>query len=99
MSRTIEIENVLRPGKTYRADAARFAAMQAALLSVLPDAPPGLTPDQAIQAVKPLLPPDLFPGGATAGWWVKAVQLDQEAKGVIARSPKGPVRLWQAAVG
>ena len=93
---TIEIENVLQPGKTYRADADKFAAMKAAVLAALPAAPPGMTPADLIAAVKPALPQDLFPAGATAGWWVKAVQLDQEAKGAILRSEKAPVRLWKA---
>jgi hypothetical protein len=44
-----------------------------------------------------LLPGDLFPGGEKAGWWVKAVQLDLEAKQVIARTPS-PVRLYRRAV-
>jgi hypothetical protein len=50
--------------------------------------------DELIAAVKSGLPQDLFPGGETAGWWVKSVQLDLEAKGVIKRAPKSPVRLW-----
>ena len=37
--------------------------------------------------------PYLFPGGDKAGWGLKAVQLDQEAKGVIGRADKPPVRL------
>ena len=89
----IEIENVTQPGKTYRVDAAKFAAMKSAVLAVVPDAPPGMTPAEVIAAVRPLLPQDLFPGGATAGWWVKAVQLDQEAKGTLRRAPRPPVRL------
>ena len=90
----IEIENVGQPGKTYRVDAAKYAAMRAAYLAVLPDTPPGLTPEQIIAAVQDHLPQDLFPGGATAGWWGKAVQLDLEAKQIIARSIK-PVRLYR----
>ncbi len=43
-------------------------------------------------AVVAHLPEDLFPGGATAGWWAKAVQLDLEAKGAIAREPVKPLR-------
>jgi hypothetical protein len=54
-----------------------------------------LTPAEVIEAVKPLLDQTLFPGGDTAGWWVKSVQLDLEAKKVITRGPKAPVRLWQ----
>ena len=90
----IEIENVGQPGKTYRVDGAKYAAMRSAYLAVLPDAAPGLTPEQIIAALRGSLPQDLFPGGATAGWWGKAVQLDLEAKGIIARSVK-PVRLFK----
>jgi len=92
---TTKVENVLRPGKTYAVNAAKQAAMQAAVLSVLPDAAPGLTPAEVIAAVKPILPQDLFPGGDKAGWWVKSVQLDLEAKGLIRRADKPPVRLWK----
>lgn len=91
---TIRIENVLQPGKTYPVDAAKFETMKKALLAVVPDMPPRITPEEIIALVKPSLPDDLFPGGSTAGWWVKSVQLDQEAKGVIARSFK-PVRLYK----
>lgn len=91
----IEIENVGQPGKTYRVDADKFAEMRRAVLTALPDAPPGMTPAALIAAVKPLLDQTLFPGGETAGWWVKAVQLDLEAKTVIARAANSPVRLWR----
>ncbi len=93
MSDKAEIENVTQPGKTYRVDAAKFAAVRSAVLRVVPDAPPGMTPAEVIAAVRPLLPQDLFPGGEKAGWWVKAVQLDQEAKGILKRAARPPVRL------
>jgi hypothetical protein len=92
---TMEIQNVGQPGKTYRVNAAKFRAMQAAMLAVLPGAGPGMAVGEVIEAVVPLLPEALFPGGDTAGWWVKAVQLDQEAKGVIARAKGSPVRLYR----
>lgn len=90
------VENVGQPGKTYSVDADKFAAMRAAVMSVCPAAPPGLTPAEIISAVIPQLPKDLFPGGETAGWWVKCVQLDLEAKGSLKRAPRSPVRLWKA---
>jgi len=37
-------------------------------------------------------PADLFPGGAKAGWWMKTVQLDLEAKRIIAREKTKPLR-------
>lgn len=91
----IEVENVTSPGHRYRVQADKYHDMRAALLAVLPVAAPGLTPAEAIAAARPLLSPALFPGGEKAGWWMKCVQLDLEAKGVIARATKPPVRLWK----
>jgi hypothetical protein len=92
----IEVENVLQPGKTYRVDADKYAAARAALLAVMPGAP-GETPAALQKAMVAHLPESLFPGGEKVGWWMKCVQLDLEAKGIIARSAKPPVRLFQAA--
>ena len=92
---TMEIQNVGQPGKTWRVNTAKFHAMQAAVLAVLPATAPGMAVAEVIRAVGPLLPQDLFPGGRTAGWWVKAVQLDQEAKRVILRAKGSPVRLYR----
>ncbi len=91
----IEVENVGQPGKTTRVDAVKYTEMRAAMEKVLPTEPPGLTPAEVIEAVKPHLSEALFPGGDTAGWWVKCVQLDLEAKGLLKRAPKAPVRLWR----
>jgi hypothetical protein len=44
------------------------------------------------KSVKPYLPDDLFPGGRTAGWWAKTVQLDLEAKGMVIRHRGKPLR-------
>lgn len=90
------VEGVLHPGKHYSVDAAKFAAMRLAIHSVLPAFAPGLTVAELGAAVQAHLPQDLFPGGATAGWWVKCVQLDQEAKGVILRTRSTPLRLYLA---
>jgi hypothetical protein len=91
----IEIENVLHPGKVYRVQANKYEAMREAFLKILPAEVPGLTAGEIIEQVKPHLPQDLFPGGEKAGWWVAAVQLDLEAKGVIKRDEKPPVRLYR----
>lgn len=91
----VEIENVNCPGKTYRVQADKFAAMRAAILAVLPHEAPGLTPAEIRARTKDSLPQSLFPGGETAGWWIKTVQLDLEAKRIIARAAKPPVRLYR----
>lgn len=89
----IEIENFTSPGRTYRVDRTKYEAMREALLAVLPDEEPGLTVAEAKAKLLPLLPQELFPGGDKAGWWLKAAQLDLEAKGVVARGSGSPVRL------
>jgi hypothetical protein len=90
----IEIENINTPGRTERVNRAKYMAMRDALLAVLPSEAPGLTVADAKEALLPCLPDDLFPQGKTAGWWLKAVQLDLEAKGVIKRAPRKPVQLY-----
>ncbi|WP_426000119.1 DUF6958 family protein [Caulobacter sp. DWR1-3-2b1] len=93
MSDKIEIENINTPGRTQRVDRAKYLAMRESLLAILPSDAPGITVPQARETLLPLLPETLFPHGATAGWWLKAVQLDLEAKGVIKRAPIKPVHL------
>ena len=91
---TIEIENVTSPGHVRRIDRVKYIAMRDALLAVLPSSPPGILVPEAKAALLPQLPDDLFPAGAKAGWWLKAAQLDLEAKGKIRRGPGKPVRLF-----
>ncbi len=92
----IEVENVNTPGRTTRVNAAKYDAMREAYLRVLPAAAPGMTQSELMDAVKPHLPEALFPGGATSGWWVKTVQLDLEAKRLVAREQTRPLR-WHKA--
>ena len=91
----ILVRNINSPQHVTHVDRAKYMAMRAALLTVLPTATPGMTPAEAQAALLPHLDPDLFPGGAKAGWWMKCVQLDLEFSGVIARAPKPPVRLFR----
>lgn len=90
------VENVNIPGKSRPVDAANYQAMRRALLKVLPRRSPGFTLDEMFHAMLPHLPADLFPGGAKAGWWMKTVQLDLEAKGIITREKTRPLRLHRS---
>lgn len=89
----VAVENVNHPGRTRLVDASRYQAMRRALLKALPSKGPGLTLADLSRAVLEHLPQDSFPGGARAGWWLKTVQLDLEAKGIIAREKTTPLRL------
>ncbi|MBU0826170.1 MAG: hypothetical protein KKA44_14325 [Alphaproteobacteria bacterium] len=85
--------SISSPGHVVRVDKAKYDAMKAALLAVVPEQAPGLTVAEVKAGVLPRLPDDLFPSGAKAGWWLKGVQLDLEARGVIARENVKPLRL------
>ncbi|NBB14781.1 hypothetical protein GVN21_05310 [Caulobacter sp. SLTY] len=90
MNEKVEVENVNHPGKTERVDRAKYEAMRAAMLAALPSGGASLNAAELKAAILPALPDALFPGGSTAGWWLKCVQLDLEA-GVIGREGK-PLR-------
>ncbi|WP_299701583.1 hypothetical protein [uncultured Tateyamaria sp.] len=92
----IEIESITSPGRTERVNRAKYTAMREALLPVLPTDAPGITVADAKTALLKHLSQELFPGGEKAGWWLKAVQLDLEAKGIIARGTTKPVRLYRS---
>ncbi len=92
----IEIQNFTSPGHVQRVDRAKYEAMRDALLQVLPGGTPGLTVAEAKARLLPLLPDALFPGGDKAGWWLKAAQLDLEAKDVIRREATKPLRLHRS---
>lgn len=89
MSTKIEVENVNVPGHVTRVNAAKYHAMKDAMMLVMSNE--GMTANNIKEAAKAHLPQDLFPGGATSGWWQKTVQLDLEAKGVIARHNTKPL--------
>jgi hypothetical protein len=92
-SEKIAIENVNRPGRTIKVDADKYLAMEAAVLAALPPSAPGLTLAELKARLLPHLPEALFPGGAKAGWWLMAVQLNLLAKQSITRDSTKPVRL------
>jgi hypothetical protein len=91
---TVLMENVNQPGSSQPVDAAKYKATRKVLLKIVPKRPPGLTAAEIYDLATPLLPQDLFPGGSTAGWWLKGVQLDLEAKSLLIREQTKPLR-WR----
>lgn len=89
---TIEVENVNHPGKVYRLDAENYQIARAAILGFLPSSEPGLTQAEMLEAMKAALAKN-HPG-MKAGWWMKGVQLDLEAKGLMVRDTGKPLR-WR----
>lgn len=93
-SEMIQVENVNVPGRVSNVNAEKYEAMRGVLLSVLPKDPPGLTQAEMGDAVRPHLPQDLWPNGEKSMWWVKTVQLDLEAKGLLMRNKKCRPTRW-----
>lgn len=91
----VEMLNVNSPNHVVRVERAKYEAMRDAMLAVVPAAAPGLTAAEIKARLLPLLPDALFPGGATAGWWQKGVQLDLEARGQMARAATKPLRFYR----
>jgi hypothetical protein len=91
----IEVENVNHPGKVNRVDAGKYRAARAAMLKLLPRKAPGMTQAEMFVAMREALPLDKFPG-TTSSWWMKTVQLDLEAKGLVVRDQGKPLR-WRRA--
>ena len=96
MSDKIEVENVNHPGHITRVDEVKYAAAKSALRVILTGQEQGLTQTEMMAAIKGQIDQTLFPNGAKSGWWMKAVQLDLEAKGQINRIAKKPLR-WALA--
>ena len=77
-TKTIEVLNVLQPGKTYSANREKYEAMKQAVLKVLPrKTSPGITVEELGKAVLPHLPQSCFPaaknpaGGSNACNWTR----------------------------
>jgi uncharacterized protein YdeI (YjbR/CyaY-like superfamily) len=90
----VVIENINTPGRTNIVDAKKYAAMRKVLLKVLPKKAPGLTQAELREAIQPHLPQHLWPQGEKSMWWMKTVQLDLEAKGVVIRNRHSKPARW-----
>lgn len=90
----IEVENINAPGWVGNVNAEKYGAMREVLLKILPKDPPGLTQAEMGNAVLPYLPHNLWPNGEKSMWWLKTVQLDMEAKGLVVRNKENRLTRW-----
>ena len=63
----------------------KYFAIREAMLEVLPTEGEGLTLDEMVKLIEPMVPKELFPKGVT--WYTVTVKLDLEAKGLVKRLP------------
>jgi hypothetical protein len=91
----IAVENINVPGRTSNVNARKYSAMRKILLKVLPANKPGITQTEMSASVRPHLPQDLWPNGDKSMWWIKTVQLDLEAKGLLIRDSSSKPTRWR----
>jgi hypothetical protein len=84
MKTTIPTINPGRGKKGPRIDSARYDAMKAALLAVIPRTGEGVTFASLPKLVERKLPRALF-RGASILWYATTVKLDLEARGLLQR--------------
>jgi hypothetical protein len=86
--RTMRTENVNTPGKHgSRVTAEKYRVMSEAILGALRSDGEGITWEELVQRIAPLVPGSLFPHMGSVRWYSKAVQLDLEARRLIERLP------------
>ncbi len=93
--RKVIVENVNVPGYTHAVDEAHYEGMKKVLLRVLPRDGPGLTQTEMWTNAAKVADKKLFPDRGKVGWWMKSVQLDLEAKGVIVRDKSAKPLRWR----
>jgi len=99
MKPTIATRNPGAGKKAPRVDAARYEAMRAAILAVVPRKGDGIPFAALPRLVAASLPKDAF-RGASVPWYVATVKLDLEARGLLRRVPGSrPQRLLRAGSG
>ena len=91
----ILVENVNVPGYTHAVNAEHYESMKKTMLKVLPKAGPGLTQTEMWTALAKVADRKLFPEHGKVGWWMKSVQLDLEAKGIIVRDKAAKPLRWR----
>ena len=85
----IAVESVNALGQLTNVDATKYSAMKGAMPTAISETP--MTAAQIKDAAKAHFPETLFPGVATSGCWIKFVQLDLEAKGMLTKQATKPL--------
>lgn len=96
---SIRAENINHPGYTEPLNNEKYQHIKKAMLLNIPSGKEGITVNELVEKVDNYLkeknvPEELFPKKGSVTWYVKAVQLDLEAKSIIQRIPGvSPIRL------
>lgn len=88
----VEVFNVNSPGKSSFVQKDKYDEVRRVLKEFMPKSSPGLTQDEMASIVREKVSSVIFEDRVKAGWWMKTVQLDLEARGLILRERTKPLR-------
>ena len=88
----IEVFNINKPGQSSFVRKDKYEEVKRVLKALMPDTSPGLTQDEMAMLVVENVSGTVFEDRNKAGWWMKAVQLDLEARQVMIREKSSPLR-------
>jgi hypothetical protein len=88
----IEVFNVNHPGRSSFVSKDKYKEVKRVLKDYMPDKSPGLTQDEMASLVIEHVSGKVFEDRTKAGWWMKSVQLDLEAREVMIRENSRPLR-------
>ena len=92
----IEVFNVNKPGSSSFVQKDKYEEVKRVLRELMPAASPGLTQDEMAALVVENVSGTVFEDMNKAGWWMKTVQLDLEARQVMIRESTKPARWYYA---
>lgn len=88
----VEVFNINKPGQSSFVQKDKYEEVKRVLKSMMPDRSPGLTQDEMAKLVIENVSTTVFEDRNRAGWWMKTVQLDLEARTVMIREKTTPLQ-------
>lgn len=89
---TTEVFNINKPGTSSFVQKDKYEEVKRVLKAFMPTRSPGLTQDEMASLVIDHVSEDVFDDRTKAGWWMKTVQLDLEARKTMIRENAKPLR-------
>jgi hypothetical protein len=88
----IEVFNINTPGRSSFVHKDKYDEVKRVMKTYMPTRSPGVTQDEMASLVIERVSEAVFDDKSKAGWWMKTVQLDLEARQVVVREKTKPAR-------
>lgn len=95
----IEVFNINNPGKSSFVQKDKYEEVKRGFKEYMPNKSPGMNQDEMARLVIEKVSDTVFDDKTKAGWWMKTVQLDLEARRVMFREKTKPIRWYYETQG